>query len=76
MRSSLPIFIFVGLALVIAIGVAVLEVSTGSAISEVGNSTTEELPITLFGAEYAIMFGLAALLFILGAYFALKSIIK
>jgi len=76
MRSSLPIFIFVGLALIIAIGVAILGASAGSAVAEVGNSTTEELPLAIYETDYFVMYGLAAVFIIIALYFALRMMIK
>lgn len=74
MRSSLPIFIFVGLALVATIGIVIFGTVTTSAVAEVNNESKEELPLTIYGMEYGLIFGLGGLLCLLAVYFALKFI--
>jgi fucose permease len=76
MRSSLPIFIFVGLALIIAIGVAILGASAGSAVAEVGDTATEELPLAVFETSYFIFYGLGFIFVIIAMYFALRMMLK
>jgi hypothetical protein len=76
MRSSLPIFIFVGLALIIAIGVAILGASAGSAVAEVGDTATEELPLAVFETSYFIFYCLGFIFVIIAMYFALRMMLK
>ncbi len=73
MRSPLPIFLLVGLALFAVIGIAIFGSAATTAVAQVNNTTTEEMPLTVYGAEYGIVFGIAALLIIIAAYFALRT---
>lgn len=75
MRSPLPIFIFVGIALIAVIGVIILGASSTSAVVEVNNNETEELPLSIYHTEYYVVFGLAVLLMLLAGYFALRNFI-
>lgn len=73
MRSPLPIFIFVGIALIAIIGVMIMGASSTSAVAKVNNSDTEELPLTIYHTEFYIAFGIATLLMLLAGYFALRN---
>lgn len=75
MRSPLPIFIFVGIALIAVIGVIILGASSTSAVVEVNNNETEELPLSIYHTEYYVIFGLAALLMLLAGYFAFRTFV-
>jgi ABC-type antimicrobial peptide transport system permease subunit len=73
MRGILPIFIFVGLALMAVIGIVIFQSSATAAVVEVNDTSKEELPLTIFDAEYAVIFGIASILMILAGYFALRT---
>lgn len=73
MRSPLPIFIFVGIALIAVIGVIIIGASSTSAVVEVNNTETEELPLTIYHTEYYLIFGFAALMMLLAGYFAFRN---
>jgi hypothetical protein len=80
MRSPLPIFIFIGLALIAIIGVIILGASSTSAVVEVNNSymgvnntSTDDLALTMYHEEYYLIYGIAAILFLVAAYFALRN---
>lgn len=75
MRSSMPIFIFLGLGLIAVIGVIVLGASATSASVAVNNSSMEPLAVGVYSGETAVVFGFAALLIIIAGYFALRSIL-
>lgn len=72
MRSSLPVFIFVGLALVAVVGMAMLGAASTAAVKEVNNTSTEELPLAIYETNYGLVFGISALLILMAGYFALK----
>ena len=73
---TLPIFIMVGLAFIAVIGVIILQTASTAAIVEINNSSTEELPLTIYYTEYFLMFGFVAILILLGLYFSVHSIIR
>lgn len=73
MRSPLPIFIFIALGLIAIIGVIILGASATSAVVAVNNTSTEELPLTIYHTEYYVVFGLAAILILLAGYFAFRT---
>ena len=72
MRSSLPVFIFIGLALVAIIGVIILETSATSAGIAVNNTSTDTLSTGMYETEYNIVLGVSGLLLLVAGYFALK----
>jgi NADH:ubiquinone oxidoreductase subunit 6 (subunit J) len=73
MRSPLPIFIFIALGLIAVIGVIILGASSTAAVAEVNNTSTEELPLTIYHTEYYVVFGIAAILILLAGYFAFRT---
>ncbi len=73
MRSPLPIFIFIGLGLLAVFGVIILGASSTSAVAEVNNTSTEELPLSIYHTEYFVVFGIAAILLLLAGYFAFRT---
>jgi hypothetical protein len=75
MKSYLPIIIFIALALVSIIGLAIVESSATAAVVETGNTSKEEVPLTMYTAESAYIYVFAALLMIIAAYFAVKMIL-
>jgi len=75
MRSPMPIFIFVGLALIAVIGVIILGASATSASIAVNNTSTEPLSTGIYSIETSIIFGFSALLVIVAGYFALKTLV-
>ena len=75
MRSPLPIFIFIGLALIAVIGLITLQYASTSASIEVNNTTSEPVATDLYEIDYGIIFGIAALIMLVAVYFALKMFI-
>jgi uncharacterized membrane protein len=75
MRGTLPIFIFIGLALMAVIGAIVIQYSATAAVGEVNDTSKEELPLTLYSVENAVIYGIAAILMIFAAYFAFRATI-
>lgn len=75
MRSALPIFILVGVAMIAVLGVVILGAASSAAIAEVNDTSTEELPLVVYESEYAFMFGIAAVLLLVAGYFALRNLI-
>ena len=72
-KSPLPIFIFVGIALIAMIGVVIIGASSTSAVVEVNDTAKEELPLTIYHTEYYLIFGFAALMMLLALYFAFRG---
>lgn len=72
MKSSLPIFIFIGLALFAIIGIAVLEAGAANASIAVNNTSTEDLAVNIYSGEAYILYGIGAILLLLAGYFALR----
>ena len=75
MRSPLPVFLLVGIALIAIIGIAVLGSAATSAAKEVNTTATEELSIGIYTWEYGLMFGLAVVIILVAGYFALRMVI-
>lgn len=75
MRSSLPVFLFIGIALIAIIGVMVLQSAATSASVEVGNTTTDDFSTGVYSIEVWVMYGIGALLFLVAGYFVLRGII-
>jgi hypothetical protein len=72
MRSSLPIFLLVGLAMISIIGVIILQAGATAAVSEVNDTAKEELSLGMYEMQYGLAFGIGALLLIVAGYFALR----
>lgn len=75
MRSSLPIFLFIGIAFIAVIGVIVLGAAATSASEEVNTTATDDLSIGIYTWEYGLMFGIGALLLLVAGYFALRGVL-
>lgn len=71
----MPIIIFMGLALMIGLGIVIMQASVTYAAVEVNDTATEELPVTVYSIETVLIGGVAAVMFILAAYFALRNFI-
>jgi len=74
MRSSLPIFLLIGLALISVIGVILLETGAGAAVAEVNDTAKDDLSLGMYEIEYGLMFGVGAMFFIVALYFVLKTL--
>lgn len=75
MRGTMPIIIFIGLALIIGLGIVIMQASVTSAAVEVNDTATEELPVAVYSITTILLGGVAAVMFIISAYFALRNFV-
>lgn len=71
-RNTLPVFIFIGLALLAVIGAIVFGSAITTVSVEVNDTETETLSVGVYTVETVLIFGIAAVLCIVAIFFALN----
>jgi flagellar basal body-associated protein FliL len=72
MRSPLPIFILLGIALIAIVGIMVLETSAKSAATEVNNSSRDNVSMVFYTIDNTVIYGVVVMLILIALYFVLR----